>query len=945
MTKYLHWPNKGKLRVMGFASGSGNTFWKALELQKELELTSEGSPFEIVGLFSDNPNSKSVQHAQQIGLPWVSIDLRDYHKSKNKPLRDRDTRVQFDQEVFELIKPFQADLIFLAGYVWATTEAIVDNFLIVNVHPADLSVIKEGHRPYAGANGVGDTLAGREVAICSSSHIATKDIDGGPLLFLSPPIPIDYSLFDNLDELKRHTLKLVNDQSRLIGARALLEIAEGNITLNEQGIICYKGEPVPNGIRINNWSENKPRYDRETIKMIAPKSIAVIGASAKGGLGNSILNNIVKGGFQGDIFAINRSGEDISGVKAYTAVRDIPTDIDMAVITLPSALVLDVVRECGQKGIKAIVCISAGFKETGGEGIENEKELKRILDQYNMRMIGPNCMGVLNTDSKVNLNATMLQHASKKGNIAFITQSGALGAALLDYAEGLGMGFSVIASLGNQTDINASDLLVLLEQDEATEVVMLYLESIVEPHRFLKMAQKISQKKAVIIIKSGRTKAGAQAASSHTGSIAGSDIVTDALLKKAGVIRVNTLEDAYYLSLALSKMPRLKGKRVGVVTNAGGPGILLADRLSDMGFEMPVLSNINRAELATKLFPEASTGNPLDVVAAAPPEHYAHVVETMLHSGQYDALLVVCVPPATIDTGAVARSISKTLEQSTIPVLCCFLGPTLGKPAREVLKEVGIPFVEYPEKLAEILKYMEIRNVSLPQSGGVASNAQLEGKNILKPYLSGSYLTSVDSFRLLQSYGFKVPNYRLITSQEDMADLELSYPIVAKIEHPDVIHKSDVEGVILNIQCQDELKKTIDELLHRFPGARGVLLQEQAIVTIELLLGGKLEEGVGHIVMVGYGGTHVEIFKDVSVGFVPITENEGDAMLKELKCYPLLEGYRGSKGVNLELLKMLLDRLSQLLMDYPEISEVDLNPITYDEANDIFKVLDCRIKI
>lgn len=955
MLKYLHSPNKGKLRVLGYSSGSGNSLWKVLELQKQLENTFEGCPFEIVGLFSDNPNSKAIAYANHIGLPCASLDLREFHQSRNMPLSNMQTRAEFDKEVYELIKPFNADMILLAGYVWATTDIIVDNFIMINVHPADLSVNIDGRRPYAGANGVGDTLSAGEATISSSAHIATKDIDGGPLLFLSPKVEINYSLYNNMEDLKKHYLKIVNEHSRLLSARTILEISEGNIALNEEGIVCYKGEPMPNGIRINSWSENMSKHERHIDRVIAPKSIAIIGASAKGGLGKSILDNIIKTEFKGSVFAVNRKGEEVSSIAAYKSVLDIPSEIDLAVITLPSAAVLEVVNECGIKGIKALVCITAGFKETGTLGAKNEEKLKALLDKYNMRMLGPNCMGVLNTDSEINLNATMLQHSPRRGNVAFVTQSGALGAALLDYAEELGLGFSIIASLGNQADINVNDMLPLLAEDKNTDVIMLYMEALIEPHRFLKLAEKISKTKPIIVIKSGKTEAGAKAASSHTGSIAGADTAVSALFEKAGVIRVETLEDAYYLSLALSKMPRMKGKRVGVVTNAGGPGILLADSLSTNGFELPLLSEAARENLADRLLPEASTGNPIDLVAAAPPEHYAFSVETMLNSGQYDAVLMVCVPPATIDTGAVAKAISQPISNASVPVLCCFLGPTLGKAARTVLKEVNIPYVEYPEKLASILKYMKIdasilgtgSNISqkFDMSGNSPLSLKHKANSILRLCKPGEYLSTEDSFNILSCYGFDLPRYRFIKSIGEISDINLNFPLVAKIEHRDIIHKSDVGGVVLGIKDLSELSTAVSVLLEKFPGAKGVLLQEQSKFNSEIILGGKLEPGIGQIALVGLGGTSVEIYKDVSIGFVPVSFNEAERMIQNLKCFPLLKGYRGKAGVDLAKLREQLLRLNQILFDLPQISEIDLNPVVYDESEHSFKILDCRIKI
>jgi len=969
MSRKLYTPREDKLRILGFSSGSGNSLWKALELQEQLNLTIEGCPYEIVGVFSDNPDSKAIEYAKEIGLPHYSLNLRDFHKHMGRPLSDLEARAAFDAEVYRLIQPCEADMILLAGYVWATTEILVENYLVVNVHPADLSVNRDGGRPYAGGNGVGDTIRAKEATICSSSHIATCDIDGGPLLLLSPDILLDYTLYDNPDDMKKHYLKIVNEHSRNLATRVLLDIAEGKFEYSDEGKLYYRGTAIPFGFKIYSWLEDKPRHEREISALFAPKSVAVIGASNKGGLGYSILHNSNIAGLQGELYAVNRNGETVDGIKAFTTVEEIPGQVDLAILAVPSDGILDIVKSCGEKGVKAVVCITAGFRETGAEGAENEAKLKSVLDQYNMRMLGPNCMGILNTDDSVRLNTTMLQHIPKQGKIAFITQSGAIGAAMLDYSDNLGMGFSIIASLGNQADVNVNDMLPILAEDEQTEVILLYLEAIVEPMRFLRIAKKVIKKKPIILIKAGRSTAGANAATSHTGSIAGSDSSLTAMLDKIGIIRVDTLEQAYFTAMAMSKMPRMKGDRVGVLTNAGGPGILAIDSLSNYGFDMPSMSEAERKALAGRLLKEASTGNPIDVVAAAPASHYSAAAHAMLKSGLYDALLVVCVPPATIDTGLVAKEITEELKGADIPVLCNFIGPTLGQPAREVFNAAGIPCIDYPEKLAEILSFMKSRAVEAEQEaedyrgGNSRQIARIhEARKRIKDCLmegkppsdrkqpANDYLPSDIAYELLEKYGFDVPAYRLIdhnvvidASNENYADF--SYPLVAKIEHSQVVHKSDEGGVILNIANKEQLAETVSKMLKKFPGARGVLAQKQCNSGIELILGGKAEDEMGSFLLVGAGGTGVEIYKDAQLSHVPVSMKQAEKAIFGLQCYPLLRGYRGKPGVNIEKLKETMMRLSRMLIELPEIKEIDLNPVVYEAESDSFKILDCRIKI
>ena len=953
--KSIYTLRESKMRVLGFSSGTGNSLWKALELQKEMELTFEGCPYEIVGVFSDNPESKAIAYAKEVGLPYYALNLKEFHASKGASITDMQVRAEFDQEVYELTKNCNADVIMLSGYVWATTEILVDNYLMINVHPADLSIEKEGKRPYAGGNCIAGTLNEREKTICSSAHIVTSELDYGPLLMRSPDLKIDYEAYEAFDDLKKKTLKDVNIQSREITARVLFDLAEGNFAYDEKKQVLYKGNVIRTGYKVNSWEEDKLRHERDMNGMIKPKSIAVIGASAKGGLGFAVVDNCRKLGYTGKLYAVNRNAEKIGDVEAFSTILDIPTEVDLAIITIPSSFVLEVAKECGEKGVKAIVCITAGFKEVGGEGAENEKKLLAIVDKYNMRMLGPNCMGLLNTSSEINMNATMLQHSPVKGNVAFVTQSGAMGATLLDYAESMGLGFSFVASLGNQANVNVNDFLPILAEDESTKVIMLYLEAIVEPMRFLRLASKVAKQKPIILVKSGRSTAGAEAASSHTGSIAGSDEFLSAMIEKTGIYRVETLEQAYYTAMALSKVPEMRGKRVGIITNAGGPGILLADSLSKYGFEMPVMGDGERTDLAGKLLKEASTGNPVDLVAAAPPEHYKIAVAAMINSGKYDAIAVVCVPPASINTGLVAAAVAEPLRQANMPVVCCFMGPTLGQSAREVLNREGIPNVDYPEKIAEAMYGLYQQGTREIETPEVEINVARRHKalKIIKGVKTGEYLRSDKAYELLECYGFDIPRYRMAKDVNDTKDTtdakdvesELEFPVVAKIEHREIVHKSDAGGVILRIEGKEQLKKTMELLFAKFPGAEGVLVQEQSNPGIELILGGKKEIGMGSAVMAGAGGIGVEIYKDVFLAHAPVSVDKAQKSIKGLKCYPILKGYRGKDGINVDKFAEAVKLMSQMLMELPEITEADLNPLVYDTLNQRLLALDCRIRL
>ncbi|MFO7849118.1 MAG: acetate--CoA ligase family protein [Spirochaetia bacterium] len=971
----LHNPAKGKLKFIGFISGSGKTLWRVLELQRELEKTPEGSPFEVAGVFSSDPEAKGVASAAEYGIPCLSLDIREYYKKRQAKLKDQGVRKEYDTEVSRMISDFRPDLVLLAGYVWAATEVLLNRYMFINVHPADLTRQENGKRLFAGPNGVGDALSAGEPYLRSSSHIATTELDGGPLLIVSPKIPVDYQKAREYDEKEfmRHYLKQVNAQSREVGARTIYEIAMGHFSRDSNGKVFYRGEHSPFGVTIESWKKNVPLYARSTEALLRPKSIAVVGASSRGGIGHAIVKNIEAVDFHGEAFAVNRKGETVLNTPGYTSILDIPDEVELAVLTIPSQYVLEAAEECGRKGVKAIVCISAGFREVGEEGAEAEKKLLSIVNTYNMRLLGPNCMGISNNESSVRLNSTILHDIPRVGNIALVSQSGGLGAVLLDYAEDLGIGFSVIASLGNQADVNVNDLLPLLAEDPHTEVILLYLEQISDYQRFARIASMITPRKPIVLLKAGRTGAGAAAAGSHTGSLAGDDQVADALIRKCGVIRVESIYQGYYVTAALSRMPRVKGNRVAVITNGGGPGILASDALSDRGFEIPSLGEDAERELAGKLLPEASARNPIDLVAPAPPEHYAAALRSVVESGNYDAAVILCIPPATVDTGKVAERIAEEIKElegkiEEIPILACFFGPGLGRPGRKALNAAGIPVAEYPEQSGEILHAMRTLETtySPDQEPAYGVDGETEGRvaEILDAAGPGSFLGSAETEEVLTSYGLRtVPSVFVEAGNPDrengkpdrksfersiekaVEERGLTFPLVAKIEHPKVIHKSDEGGVVLHIADKERLLNVCRDMLLRFEGARGVLIQQELPSDTEVILGAVKDPSVGHAVMVGLGGTSVELLGDVAFAHVPYNSAEALRAVKSLKSAPLLTGYRGKPGVNIDDLVEQMQRLNRLILDFPEIAEIDLNPLLYSSRNSRFFIADFRLRI
>lgn len=938
---------RGRMRVAALASGSGNTLWKAHDLQISLEKTFEGSPFEVVAVFSDNPESKALITAMERCIPFLGIDIKDFYARRGKPLKDREVRGEYDALIMDFFEEHQPDVILLAGYVWATTDTIIESLPVINVHPADLSIKRDGKRLYAGANGVGAALEDGASELRSSSHIATAVLDSGPVLVISPPVPVDRR--DGLEgqERMKYYLRQVNDQSREVGARTIYEVSLGNFGVDEKGAVCYRGHLCTDGLKFESWEHCKPLYERETGKLLKPESVAVIGASSKPGLGKAVLKNILDYGFPGKVFGINRKGEDVLGVKGYRSVKEIKDDIDLALVTVPAEYAPGVVRECGEKGVPTVAALTAGFKEMGEAGAKAEAEMMNWVDHYNMRLLGPNCMGLLNTDPEVRLHSNMLQTLPKRGGIGLITQSGAIGAALLDWAEDLGLGFSMIASTGNQPDLDICDLLPIFAEDHGTKVILAYLEMIPDPARFERIMQKVTPKKPVVILKSGRTASGAAAARSHTGSLAGNERIAEALIRKTGAIRANTLEEAFLLSSALSRLPLVMGNRVGIISNAGGPGTLVADMLDELGFELPLLPETVRNELARDILPQASTANPLDLVATAAPEHYGKASRLMAESGMFDALIVIMVPPATIETGLVAQAMIDSLKSISIPVLSCFFGPGMGLAGRNVMLDGGIPSFPFPEQTAQVLHLMrrpalnssgreELSSFLLPSRDRVGSRRIISSNR-------GSFLSPEDAESLIEKYGFSLARSGYITSPDQIPEIDLKYPLVAKIDHPEVIHKSDAGGVVLGISDRDALDRTVRDLLERFPGSRGILLQEQVRGEMEIILGANKDPLLGHAVLVGYGGTGVEVFEDVAIAHVPFGKEGAKDLLRQLKCYRILEGHRGKKGIDLDKLAELILRLEAMLLDNPEIEELDLNPLIFDGRDLV--VADSRIRI
>ncbi len=698
---------------------------------------------------------------------------------------------------------------------------------------------------------------------------------------------------------------------------------------------------------------------RQSLKAIfEPKSVAVIGASTRRGtIGRETLHNILIAEFNGKVFPVNPKASVIHSIKAYSTILDVPDAVDLAIIIVRKEFVKDVVAQCGEKGVKGLVVISAGFSEVGPEGKKREQEVLQVVQEYGMRMIGPNCFGVVNTDPNVSLNATFGKVYPKCGRIGFITQSGAMGEAIMNHAKELGIGFSIVASIGNKADISSNDILAYLKDDPRTDIILMYLENFGNPRHFTQIAREVSRTKPIVVVKSGRTKLGAKAASSHTGALAGLDVGVDALFYQTGVMRVDTVEELFDVAKALSTQPVPKGRRVMVVTNAGGPGILATDALINNGLEMPALSPATIKKLKKFISSEASFSNPLDMVAGAGPKEFKLTLNTVKHDTHYDAIVPIFVPPVTVDQLEVAKNIHESLADCKRTVLACFMGAGRGSEGIEYLKEHNIPVYIYPEAIAKTLaticQYRE--RISQPR-GKVRTfevNSDKVRKIIDKTIQEGNNaIVGEQAIEILKAYGIPAAGYVYAYSAEEAAEKakEVGYPVVMKISTPTVLHKTEMGGVKVDLRTDKEVVEAFRELRKRVgkipEGEKfSVAMQKMISGGIETVMGMTTDPSFGPLIMFGLGGIYVEVMKDVSFRINPLTDEGAKEMIRSVRSYPLLTGFRGAQPVDLETVEEALLRLSQLVKDFDCFSEIDINPFIASPSKSKCKAVDARFII
>ncbi len=698
-------------------------------------------------------------------------------------------------------------------------------------------------------------------------------------------------------------------------------------------------------------------------RMLTPQSVAVVGASRDAqSVGGAVFRNLLHGGFQGVVFPVNPNATSVAGVMAYPTIDEVPGKVDLAVIVVPARFVNDVVEQCGKKGVKGIVIISAGFGEAGSEGREREQQLKEKVFSYGMRLIGPNCLGIINTEPSVRINATFSPITSPaSGTISIGSQSGALGLALLDYADKMNLGIRSFVSIGNRVDISSNDLMSYWEDDPDTHVMALYLESFGNPRRFSRIARRVARKKPIIAVKAGKSEVGARAASSHTGALAAADVAVDAMFRQAGVIRVNTILEMFNVVKLLVNQPPPGGPRVGILTNAGGPGVLAADASEGWGLKVPTLSEETQERLRAFLPAEAAVANPVDMIASAPPESYEKALRVLLDDDDIDSVIFIYIPPLVTRPEDVADSVRRAMSGygGGKPVLACFM--MLQEPAVDLTIGAGrsVPSYIFPEDAVQALglayRYTRQRD---REEGTIVRYMDIDPDTIRTDFLAGIQLTNEGvwlypelSSSLLKSYGIPVPVTIAALGPHEAADAaeQIGFPVVMKLRSVTMTHKTDVGGVELDLQSRDEVIRAYKEMetsVARSAGAgqmEGVIVQPMVSSGLELIIGMAQDAVFGPLVMLGMGGTHVEIIKDISFSLHPLTSVDPERMMHGLKSGRLLDGWRGSPPRDKEALRDILLRFSALIDDFPEIDQVEINPLILYEEGKGAAAVDVRI--
>lgn len=693
--------------------------------------------------------------------------------------------------------------------------------------------------------------------------------------------------------------------------------------------------------------------------LFKPRSVAVIGASSKEGkVGNIVVKNLLKSGYQGTIYPINPKEEFIEGLKNYHSVLEVPGEIDLVVVSIPAVAVCDAARECVQKGVKNMIVLTAGFKEVGKEGAELEKELVQIANEGGMNILGPNVIGSIDTKSPI--NASFGQMMPHQGDIAFISQSGAMLVAILDWSVSVGIGFSKTISIGNKADISEIDLIEYLGDDPDTNVILCYLESISNGDDFLKVVSEVSKKKPIVILKSGSSSAGAKAASSHTGALAGSDMAYDLAFLQTGAIRAHSMTELFDLGLAFSKLPLPKGDRVAVVTNAGGGGVVTADAVEKSGLKMATLSEKTIAELKEALPHEANVQNPIDVLGDAPPERYQAALEKVAHDEGVDAIIVMTCPTASAQPVPITAAIIETVKANThIPIFPVNMGGVTFEESKKMLMDADLPVYTFPETPVSILKRMSEYTAYLEnaKSQEVINITDVDKEKVAEIFEEvrkdgRDALLGSETYKVARAYGISAAPLILAKNAEEAIEAadEMGYPVVLKIASDKILHKTDMGGVRANLKTADEVREVFAEIMDNAKKAypdvvpNGIEIQKMMPKGQEMIIGMMRDKGFGPMIAFGMGGIYVNLIKDASFKLAKgLTKQAIYKQIESTKAYTLLKGYRGEAPSDINSVVDTIARIAKLTLDFPEIEELDINPVfTYPDG---ISALDVKIKL
>ena len=689
-----------------------------------------------------------------------------------------------------------------------------------------------------------------------------------------------------------------------------------------------------------------------------PKSVAVVGASRqRGKVGYEILANMIEAGYEGQIYPVNPKTDTIEGLKCYPDIKSIGKTPDLVIIIIPAKFVPEIMQQCAKVGVKSVIIITAGFKEVGEEGRELEKQIVQIARRAGIRIIGPNCLGIIAPANK--LNASFGGDLPTEGVIGYISQSGALLAAILDMANANSIGFSKLVSIGNKADVDELDLIKALGEDDDTKVIAGYLESITDGNAFVNQAERISHDKPILLMKSGGTQAGAQAASSHTGSLAGSETAYEAVFERAGIIRCNSIKEQFDYAQAFAYQPLPAGPKVAVITNAGGPGIMAADAIERVGLEFAELDEETKKTLASKLPPAANLNNPVDVLGDALADRYEFALDVVLGDKNVNIVLVLLTPQAMTESAATAEALVKLSDgKYNKPILACFMGAEKVRDGLKILRQGRIPQYDAPESAVSTIKAMAdyVRWRTRPKRVvKLFPVNRRKVENIIDRHLRKGLreIGETEAKEILEAYGFVTPKGSVAATAEQAANIaqQLGFPVVLKIWSPDILHKSDVGGVQIGINDVKEVKDAFDLMMYRIPKKLpeaeilGVLVQEMCGGGKEVILGMNRDPHFGPLMMFGMGGIMVEVLKDVSFYLAPLTAEEAKQMLINTRTYHILKGVRGQEGVDIETIAEGLQRLSQLVTEFPQIQEMDINPYIVGPPGTMPIAVDARMSV